>query len=550
MAEIINLSEALDNFLKKINNGENFTLLRFGDGERAIMNGTPVTAQEGWSSPSRKTLLGLALERTLNIEAKNVYYGISCPCCDRASYYWYMSRIKNKNITFANLFVNANYRNFLKEFENLRRDAIVIANHRGEGHKIGNLNVIKYYSVGDNCVEFWEHDAQSLLEEIIDEYGTAEGLLYAVSAGPMSEPILERLYRNNPNNCYIDFGSSLDIYIHEKDTRPYTDPNSVYGKRDCWMYAPETTSFDVSVVITAYKKPDAIEEQLRAMEAQTLKPKEILLFQDGINGPYKITFSQEILKRFTNTYICGENKGVWERFRFAQSASSKYVCVFDDDTIPGEKWLENCHSCMIQHEGIYGTIGIVLEKYEEYPFGGFYRVGWDGPLNKITRVDFVGHAWFFERRYLDYMFDKTEKYQEFKYAGEDMCLSFKCQQHGINTFVPPHPNTDRALWGSDPFLALKYGQAYNAISQNHDNCEIMGRVLRTFVEDGWKLYCQEEGNDVKKTALQLREEKGIERKTKIESFLWFIDRGMNKVFKRHFNLYRRFHSVRSKKITR
>lgn len=120
----IYLRNEFDKFWKKIENEENFTLLRYGDGERAIMCGEQVTAQEGWESPSYLSDLGKALLTTLNINSDNFYYGISCPCCDSKSYYWYSSRIESKNITFANLWVNANYERFYSKFSNLKRDAI------------------------------------------------------------------------------------------------------------------------------------------------------------------------------------------------------------------------------------------------------------------------------------------------------------------------------------------------------------------------------------------------------------------------------------------
>ena len=102
------LDSEFERIWKKIENNENFALLRYGDGERAIMTGKAVTAQEGWISPNHVGELGKALLNTLDIENDNFIYGISCPCCDRSAYYWYSTRIKSKNKTFANLLVNAN----------------------------------------------------------------------------------------------------------------------------------------------------------------------------------------------------------------------------------------------------------------------------------------------------------------------------------------------------------------------------------------------------------------------------------------------------------
>lgn len=224
--------------MDKIAAGDNFALLRFGDGERKLIEGQAVVAQEGWCSTG-KTKLGDALYDALSLTGDNVYIGISCPCCSADDYRFYLNNIKTKNVTFANIFVNINYPDFLMAFEGLKREAVVIANHRGVNQRIANLCVKKYYPISDDCVNYFETEFPKLMNSIKDENGNVRDMLYVISAGPLAEPIIYELYNNNPNNCYIDFGSSIDKYIHRKDTRPYTDPNSTYGMRNCWMYAPD-----------------------------------------------------------------------------------------------------------------------------------------------------------------------------------------------------------------------------------------------------------------------------------------------------------------------
>ncbi|WP_086245085.1 glycosyltransferase family 2 protein [Campylobacter devanensis] len=233
-----------------------------------------------------------------------------------------------------------------------------------------------------------------MIEQIKKDFGNQNNILYVVSAGPMSEVIIAKLYENNKNNCYIDFGSSIDSFIHQKLTRTYMNENSNYAKQNCYML--KEYNLDVGVVLTAYKKPQNLRMQLEAIKNQTIKPKEILLFQDGIAQDYRIHFNDDLLKEFDVVKICDQNYGVWERFDFARKeVKSKYVCIFDDDTIPGSRWLENCLTQMCVQEGLYGTIGIVLINPENYPNSkDYFRVGWDGNLNYTAKVDFVGHSWF------------------------------------------------------------------------------------------------------------------------------------------------------------
>lgn len=472
MAEKIYLDKEFSKFWGKLENLENFTLLRYGDGERAIMCGEAVKAQEGWVSTPYVSKLGEALFSTLDINEKNFYYGISCPCCDSKAYYWYMTRIKSKNITFANLWVNKNYTQFYSNFKQLKRDAVVIANHKGRNHKIGELNILKYYEVGDECISFWEKQGSQLLMEIKRDFGNRENLLYVVSAGPMSEPIIVDLYKNNPNNCYIDFGSSIDMFIHQKRTRPYMKTGDKYASSNCWMYKPQNTVFDVSVILNLYKRPENLRQQLNAIKKQSLKPKEIILYQDGTSD--RVMLPENIKTELDFIKIGKENKGVWERFRFAdQYAKFPYVCIFDDDTIPGERWLENCHTEMMKQEGLYGAVG-VISKNKRYTHAMAFKVGWVTDTPKTTRVDFVGHSWFLRKEWLRYLFDQTEELQKFKICGEDMTLSCKLQQHNINTYVPPQPKGNYSLNGS--LYGDKLGRDKNALSINN-GWEPMSKVF-------------------------------------------------------------------------
>jgi len=467
MANKIYLDKEFDKFWKKIEKKENFVLLRYGDGERAIMCGKKVRAQEGWESPDYVSKLGKALLDTLHEDDERVFYGISCPCCDQQAYFWYYTRINNKNKTFANLWANVNYQNFITKFDGLKRDAILIANHNARGKKIGNLNILKHYEVGDDCMSFWEHDAENLIKQIKKDFGSKNNLLYVVSAGPMSEPIIMELFHNNPNNCYIDFGSSIDKYIHDKQTRPYMDPSTKYAKRLCCMDNPKTVNFDVSVVLSAYKRIQNLPMQLDAIEKQTVKPREILLFQDGVADGTKIVIPNDIKKRFNIVEISKTNQGVWARFDFARKkATSQYVCIFDDDTIPGHRWLENCVVAMNKQEGLYGTIGILCNT-DAYVSGSHIRIGWANPKDNTHMVDFVGHSWFLKTKWLNYLFNKTEDLQAYKICGEDMTLSQKLQEHNIATFVPPHPQNDTSLWGSLPEYSNKFGNDQASLFVNN-----------------------------------------------------------------------------------
>ncbi|MDR1285570.1 MAG: glycosyltransferase [Campylobacteraceae bacterium] len=509
------LSDEFNKFWQKIENGENFALVRNGDGERSIIMGNPIVAQEGWKAPPYISKLGENLNETLSIVNKNVFFGISCPCCDSAAYYWYKSRIDSKNITFANLWVNANYEHFIKKFNLITRDAILIANYSAIGYKIGNLNILRHYEISDDCISFWKNDAPKMLENIKRDFGKQENILYVVSAGPMSGPIIIDLFKNNPQNCYIDFGSAIDRY-YMGVTRPYMIKDNVYAKRNCWMHNPMTTDFNVSVVLNLYKRPENLDLQLNAIKNQTLKPKEILLYQDGTGDSIKIP--ENLKNKFDFIEINPKNIGVWGRFAFAMNmAKNKYICIFDDDTIPGNRWLENCHTEMLKMEGLYGTIGIILKKPYDYPDHvnkSYYRVGWDGELDFTTEVDFVGHSWFFKKEWLRYLFEAPKEIQMYKLVGEDMSFSYQLLQHGIKTYVPPHPIGNSDLHGSLKKHAYGLGTTKTGISMNANHLKTMKEAIAILLNKKWNILT----NKNPKYIIYIDMKKSLEKKQYIKYF--------------------------------
>jgi hypothetical protein len=197
---------------------------------------------------------------------------------------------------------------------------------------------------------------------------------------------------------------------------------------------------EITVILNGYLRPENLNTQLNSIKNQTIQAKEIMLWQNNCEG-----FDEELTSQLT-TVKSNTNLGVWARFAFALNAKTEYVCVFDDDTIPGSKWFENCLNTMKTHEGLLGTIGLIYHSPHNYLQHD--RVGWDCPNEETTRVDIVGHCWFFKREWLT-SFWRELRPEGFDYVGEDMHFSYAIQKYlGLNTYVPPHPINDREMWGS------------------------------------------------------------------------------------------------------
>jgi glycosyltransferase involved in cell wall biosynthesis len=178
-----------------------------------------------------------------------------------------------------------------------------------------------------------------------------------------------------------------------------------------------------------------------------------------------------------------KNFGVWARFAVGLLASSTYIAVFDDDTIPGSRWFENCLVSMNRREGLYGTIGLVFHADDYWQY---HRVGWDDRHNcnnsQTVEVDIVGHAWFFKREWLCDLWSFAPDYSKFLTHGEDIAFSAFLQKKGIPTLVPPHPPGQLDLFGSNPNLGWQYGSEEVGIWAKPESSSRFPELLKLFID--------------------------------------------------------------------
>ena len=232
-----------------------------------------------------------------------------------------------------------------------------------------------------------------------------------------------------------------------------------------------------TAILNGYKRTQYLKEQVYALQNQTIKPKDIMLWQNNSEG-----FDSEITNNLI-TASSNTNLGVWARFAFALNAKTEYICVFDDDTIPGSMWFENCLETMKTHEGLLGTIGLIYNNENGYLPNT--RYGWDNPNNATVRVDIVGHAWFFKREWLSTYWRELPP-EGFDFVGEDMHFSYMLQKYlGLNTYVPPHPKHAPELWGS--LKGWEMGTEKNGLSLIPANINKMNEYYKHLINNGFKI---------------------------------------------------------------
>lgn len=145
---------------------------------------------------------------------------------------------------------------------------------------------------------------------------------------------------------------------------------------------------NITVILNCYRRPHNLKMQIESLRRQTIKPKQIWLWiNDHEDNRDFDPATLDVDRVFKNDF----NWKFYGRFAAALLVDTEYIAIYDDDTIPGDKWHENCLNTMETHEGILGSAGIILKSSQ---YINHDRCGWPTQNSTVTEVDLVGHAWF------------------------------------------------------------------------------------------------------------------------------------------------------------
>jgi len=271
-------------------------------------------------------------------------------------------------------------------------------------------------------------------------------------------------------------GKELIEFVREQRQRVYNDiKTAILEEREI------ERGDNITVILNAYRRPYNLKMQIDALRNQTVPPKQIWLWvnahEDNTNYDFE---GLDVDRIFHNNY----NWKFYGRFAAALLADTEYLALYDDDTVPGSKWHENCLRTMETHEGILGSAGVILngKHYVQHE-----RTGWPSQNEKVAEVDLVGHAWFFKREWLRYLWQERPTTWE---NGEDIQFAFMAKIHGgIPTYCPPHPPHDKELHGSilgnelgidDKATSTNGAVSHQQFFNERDVC------VQTGLQKGWK----------------------------------------------------------------
>lgn len=181
----------------------------------------------------------------------------------------------------------------------------------------------------------------------------------------------------------------------------------------------------IGVLVTSFKRPHTLAPQLSALDAQTVKPADVIIWHNhgGIQPHVEAMRGRKVV-------AANFNSGVWARFSAALwLLKTEFIVVLDDDTIPGQKWLERCLNQYCLKPALLGVNGVAFVD------GTRNNRSYTGRLGHRTRVDIVGHGWFIHRSLIREAC-ATPSYWTIPTAGEDYHLAFAAQRLRLPTEIP------------------------------------------------------------------------------------------------------------------
>lgn len=241
----------------------------------------------------------------------------------------------------------------------------------------------------------------------------------------------------------------------------------------------------VTVVLNGYKRQATLTRQLDALQNQSQPIEKIMYFNLKSNDPqYQPDY--KMLDRLGVEYAdTSHDYGVWGRFTFALNATTDFVCIMDDDIIPGRRYIENCVNSYTKKPGIYGTMGTVID----FKKSTSVNYGWKDINNaEAVQVNYLYQTWFMPREALHAFWSelRPETLTRNRKCGEDMNVSLMAAKKlGIRTYVVPHPEEDKELWGN--IAGDEYGIDDFAIHLNPEIQKTMYDYLRFSISQGLEI---------------------------------------------------------------
>tara|TARA_R110000824_G_scaffold1178_3_gene6337 strand:+ start:877 stop:1671 length:795 start_codon:yes stop_codon:yes gene_type:complete len=194
-------------------------------------------------NPETDQSLREKLQECFSHKQENYFKGISCKCCvGEKDWAWQFENAVSPDeeyLTWANLLINGNYIDFITQmFPAMKEHKVVYTCNKLANLKKLPLDLVKDFRVGQNCHINDIHLVEEMKEWI--SKNKIQNHLFLFSAASLSNILIYELYKEFPNNIYMDIGSTLN---------PMLDLDGWKGSRGYlkghWLNAPEPNYYKI-----------------------------------------------------------------------------------------------------------------------------------------------------------------------------------------------------------------------------------------------------------------------------------------------------------------
>jgi hypothetical protein len=203
-----------------IKSGENISFSKFCDGEWAVLCNQKINNKEFWFDPDKKLdqLKRKSLMDAFQYKNDRYFVGITCVRVFGLHTHKLMKEVSGQNeehLTWADIWVNSNYRYFTENILPLfsKRPVLLFCNENGN---VDNLPFTPYMilPVKHNAWEYnWNFVEES--KQIISKLKQQgmNNMLVLFCCGPFGNILCHQLTEHEPDNTYLDIGSTLNPYL-------------------------------------------------------------------------------------------------------------------------------------------------------------------------------------------------------------------------------------------------------------------------------------------------------------------------------------------------
>ena len=222
--------------LNKLKNNEHFSYSKYSDGELYVLKGDKLVLgpemhnhsyqneeDHKYFDPQEHSHFRELLFQSFKYDRQNYYIGICGPSDQSDEIFFWMKEESGRDeehLTWANLFVNSNYKNFREEFvpELSKKDIIIVCNKKSDLSLLP-FKVKKDFRVGSNCIindlDLVEKMSNFVMENKIKNH------VFLFAASSLGNLIIHRLSQLEPENTYFDVGSTLNPLMGLSTDRGY-----------------------------------------------------------------------------------------------------------------------------------------------------------------------------------------------------------------------------------------------------------------------------------------------------------------------------------------